>query len=1076
MTIPATNSKLLITQDWVKIYQSFPYSELQSYDFDTIRRVLISYLKENYPEDFNDFIESSEYIALVELIAYIGQNLSFRIDLNARENFLSTAQRRDSILQLSQLISYAPKRNIPASGLLKVSSIATSANVFDSTGINLANTNISWNDSTNPNWYQQFLSIMNSAMPAGMTFGTPSDYATIGGIATEQYIINSSNTDVPIYSFSKNINGTGMGFEVVPATFRGQSYVYEDIPLPGTQFKMLYQDDNRGSGSANTGFFALFKQGSLAVSGFNITNPVPNEVIGVNVNNINNTDTWLWQLSSNARYTNLWHQSPAVSGNNVIYNSLSQNQRNVYSITTRSNDQIDINFSDGSFGNLPNGRFQLFYRQSNGLTYTIKPSQMSSVVVTIPYIDKSGLNQSLTLILSLEYTVSNSAGPESNNSIKQNAPQQYYTQNRMITAEDYNIAPLTYTSNVVKIKSVNRISSGISKYFDLSDVSGKYSSTNIFCDDGILAKNTTTHGFTFKFNTINDIWAAVKTKLEPYISSPELKSYYLDTFRTYKPITSNLDVLWTSVRTISGQSQGYFVNNAGAPSAVGPSYSSLPNSLYYVTPGSLIKFTAPTTLNGAAQYFLPDGSITQTPSYNTVSYIWTTVQQVIGTGSNNGLGALADGSGPIVLTNAVPSGAIPVEVVPAFSNILTYNFEVGIVNLCSVQQNFGLRFDSTLRSWIIIQNANLNSQFSNGNIFTHEGDTSNSQLDDSWLVLFIWDPLNQSYSVTIKNTQYIFQSANETGFYVDTSNTNFDYINNVVVKDKITVLSVNSNPDSLYPNNGPMGIDYTWQIDAANVEPDGYVDPSIVLVSFYNHLDSSKFSQIINPDAFKNIVGTGSTVVINGNTYPGRSGLKFQYQHNPSNEVRIDPAKSNIIDVYMLTADYDNSFRTWLITGVGSKPLPPTSFALESNYAADLEPIKAVSDQIIYQPAKYKVLFGNTADKNLQATFKAVASANSILSSTDITNQILNGINNFFILSNWDFGKSFYFSELSTYIMNLLSPNITNFVIVPTTSGFGNLYEVTCQSNEIFISGATADNIQVISAATAAQLNISAGI
>ena len=59
--------------------------------------------------------------------------------------------------------------------------------------------------------------------------------------------------------------------------------------------------------------------------------------------------------------------------------------------------------------------------------------------------------------------------------------------------------------------------------------------------------------------------------------------------------------------------------------------------------------------------------------------------------------------------------------------------------------------------------------------------------------------------------------------------------------------------------------------------------------------------------------------------------------------------------------------------------------------------------------------------------------------------------------------------------MNLLTPNITNFVIVPTSSGFGNLYEVTCQSNEIFISGATADNIQVISAATAAQLNISAG-
>jgi hypothetical protein len=55
--------------------------------------------------------------------------------------------------------------------------------------------------------------------------------------------------------------------------------------------------------------------------------------------------------------------------------------------------------------------------------------------------------------------------------------------------------------------------------------------------------------------------------------------------------------------------------------------------------------------------------------------------------------------------------------------------------------------------------------------------------------------------------------------------------------------------------------------------------------------------------------------------------------------------------------------------------------------------------------------------------------------------------------------------------MNSLTPDITNFIIVPNSSGFGNLYEVACQNNEIFISGATADNIQIVSAATATQLN-----
>jgi hypothetical protein len=203
MTIPSTNTKLLITEDWKKIYQSFRNADFQSYDFETIRRILISYLQENYPEDFNDFIDSSEYIALIDLISFLGQNLSFRIDLNARENFLETAQRRDSILRLAQLISYVPKRNIPASGLLKVTAVSTTENVFDSTGVNLSNTTIVWNDATNSNWYEQFISIMNSSMVGSSVFGKPADKDTILGISTERYLIASSNTDLPVYNFLK---------------------------------------------------------------------------------------------------------------------------------------------------------------------------------------------------------------------------------------------------------------------------------------------------------------------------------------------------------------------------------------------------------------------------------------------------------------------------------------------------------------------------------------------------------------------------------------------------------------------------------------------------------------------------------------------------------------------------------------------------------------------------------------------------------------------------------------------------------------------------------------------------------
>ena len=1137
MTIPSTTSNLLVTEDWKKIYQSFRNADFQSYDYETIRRILISYLQENYPEDFNDYIDSSEYIALVDLIAYLGQNLSFRIDLNARENFLETAQRRDSILRLAQLVSYVPKRNIPASGLLKITAIATTDSVTDSTGINLANTTIAWNDPTNTNWYNQFISIINSAMSAPTIFGKPTDHGMINGISTDQYLINSSNPDVPIYSFNKNINGTSMSFEIVPATFKGQSYIYEASPSPASPVSLLYQNDNQGSGSANTGFFALFKQGTMGLSNFSITNPVANEIIGINVGGINNTDVWLWKLNPDGSYpTTPWTQVPAVVGNNVIYNSIASNIRNFYSVTSRDQDQIDLNFADGSFGDLPKGNFNLYYRQSNGLTYSIKPEQMSGIVINIPYVNQSGQSQTLTLTLGLQYTVSNSSAPETNATIQRNAPQSYYIQNRMVTGEDYNIAPLTYTSNVLKVKSTNRVSSGISKYYELSDVSGKYSSTNIFATDGILYKNVNEKNFSFTFSSRNQILSVIKTQLEPIVASSALKSFYIDTYRNIDPVNNFSNHAWNSTNIVSGQSRGYFYQNkiiggvsSPIPQPIGPLVSA-PYS--YISAGALIKFVPP-TYNGNPQYFLPNGKITPVKSSKTSSYIWSTVIQVVGDGANNGLGNLTDGTGPVIISDQLGSGAIPVEVVPPFASTWSYSFENSLINLCLTQRNFGITYNKTSRSWAIIEDTNLDliNPFS----LVHQSDSTNSNLDSSWLIAFTWT--GDRYKVRYRTTDFVFQSVAQTGFYVDPTDVNFDFTTNTVIKDKINVLALNPQPGMNSTAQG-LGKDYSWQIDNPVIELDGYTDPAKVLVSFYSHQDSGTVGQIIDPDSFNNVVGTStpgtsdgyvmykissdgmtitpidnsqfivfaseadasnyynlyssfdadliyftSTNVVksaNGTTYtydptyvvyPGRAGLSFHYLHNSGEERRIDPSKSNIIDIYMLTADYDTAFRNWLLTGSGTQPLPPTSQSLENNFSGDLEPIKTISDEIVYQPVTYKILFGPQADINLQATFKAVISPSSTASQNSIISNILSAINTFFALENWDFGQSFYFSELSTFVMNLVSPDITNFIIVPTINNFGSLYEINCQTNEIFISGATAADIEIIDAVTASQLN-----
>ena len=125
MSVTNRQNRLLLSEDWKLVYQSFRNAEFKSYDFDSLRRTMIAYIRENYPEDFNDYIESSEYLALVDLIAFLGQNIAYRIDLNSRENFLELAERRDSVLRLARLLSYNPNRNQTANGLIKFDDISS---------------------------------------------------------------------------------------------------------------------------------------------------------------------------------------------------------------------------------------------------------------------------------------------------------------------------------------------------------------------------------------------------------------------------------------------------------------------------------------------------------------------------------------------------------------------------------------------------------------------------------------------------------------------------------------------------------------------------------------------------------------------------------------------------------------------------------------------------------------------------------------------------------------------------------------------------------------------------------------
>ena len=107
--------------------------------------------------------------------------------------------------------------------------------------------------------------------------------------------------------------------------------------------------------------------------------------------------------------------------------------------------------------------------------------------------------------------------------------------------------------------------------------------------------------------------------------------------------------------------------------------------------------------------------------------------------------------------------------------------------------------------------------------------------------------------------------------------------------------------------------------------------------------------------------------------------------------------------------------------------------------------------------------------------FKIVKNRDLVINDNELKSDIVESINRFFAIENWDFGETFYFQELSAYIMNQLSPRLVSVLIVPnqSTSKFGSLFEIKSEPDEIFISSATVGDIETISEITAKEIQAS---
>lgn len=215
-------------------------------------------------------------------------------------------------------------------------------------------------------------------------------------------------------------------------------------------------------------------------------------------------------------------------------------------------------------------------------------------------------------------------------------------------------------------------------------------------------------------------------------------------------------------------------------------------------------------------------------------------------------------------------------------------------------------------------------------------------------------------------------------------------------------------------------------------------------------------------------------IIEKGRSFTKDDPFKFQWTHYSSGgEDRIDPSVSNIMDMYVLTNSYHNDVQRWLRSNASMDkfPVAPTP-ELIRNDIKFIERYKSTSDQMIYIPAEYKLLFGDYAKPEYRADFKIIKLDGATLTDNEIKSKTIEAINDYFNIDNWDFGDSFYFTELAAHIHNWLSGHVASVVIVPEfeSATFGDLFQIKCEPHELFLSTAKVNNVVITNQYTSKNL------
>lgn len=1034
--------QLNAAESWLNNYRYLVNADFKAYDFESLRTALLNYIQTNYPEDFNDFIGSSEYIALVDLMAFMGQNLAFRSDLNLRETFLETAEVRGNVLSIARQLGYKPFRNGAANGFLKVTSVTTTQELYDSKGTNLAGKTIVWADPLNLDFNEQFSLILNQALNKSNPVGRPVSSISANGVTRQLYELDQPDTRTMVESFSVSArNNTSYSCELVPVAIDTTTELAtENSPNPYSYLTTLFSNDGTGYVSASNGWFFMFKQGTLKFEDFVLNTRVENRVIDLQGSNINETDVWVQSIDATGKVLHEWVPVPNTNNKNIVFNALDKDTRKVFEVITRENDSISLKFGDDIFADIPTGNIRVWYRESANESLTISPNDISGLELSLRYVDSTFTEQDLTVTLELASGVASTEG-ETLSQIKNRAARTSASQDRMITASDYNIYPEGKVSGVDKIKAINRKHAGQSVYADLSDPTGTYRPVITFADDGFIYETETT-AESSQSVLIGE--KEIMSWMENDLLNRYLHQLYYKKYTPIKP-ASGTNVNWVTVNSGNGTTTGYFSTiSTGVPLRVGRGSPEV--KFRTIGKNSLIK---------------------------TKGGVWTRILDIYREGlgvndnDNNNTGLRANGQGAVFVNSILRTVGVE-SWFPALRTIFTPTEQREILAEIRATRSFGLKYVNTPTvpdRWKVIP---ADSIITTGNFVAPSESITNSGA--SWLIRLEYDSTTDAWTLFTRVDQTVFGSISQLSFHNQRFGQAVDYTSKRTLKDNVKFLTQNGLSTEL-----SLDIADYFKLDDGRYDSSRVLlllpglnenlapnDPDVIgkLVTGKLQLEKVEFVDARGQYTLK------PTDTPTDFKLDGRSNLKVQNTHVPLRDNRVDASTTNIIDMFVLTSNYNSAYRAWVTSGANesTKPMTLTSYGLEKLMSTVI-PYKSISDSIIFHPVKYKVIFGKNADIKNQVTIRITKSDTTRISDAEIRSRVIDAINQYFQADNWDFGETFYFTDMASWIHKALSGVISSIVLVPKQKRVtsNDLFQIRCEDDEIFISSATVNDVEVIS-------------